>query len=123
MKIDRATSQLSGTRSTIYTATQDGEIVFSLLATSNRVCNLYLTRTTGGLPVEYTARLTPFNIWRLPGKIVLRTGESFMASVMEVSAFDWHVLPNWDTNPNWDYPGGTIPPSAIAQIDLSVIQI
>lgn len=73
--------------------------------------------------MEYTTRLTPLNTWKLPGKVVLRAGEGFSARVMEVSSADWHSLPDWDSNPDWDNPGEATPTSAIAQIDLSVIQI
>ena len=124
MKIDRAVSQLSGTRSNIYAATKDGEIVFSLLAiTTSKACNLYLVRSAGEISVEYTVKLNPFTTWRLPGKVVLRTGEGFSAKVMEISTVDWHSLPDWDLNADWDNPGEITPLNAIAQIDLSVIQI
>ncbi len=123
MKIDRGVSQLSGTRSNIYTATQNGEIIFSLLAISSKACNLYLVRSAGETSVEYTVRLAANTTWRLPGKVVLRAGEGFSAKVMEVNTIDWHSLPDWDLNSDWDNPGEITPLSAIAQIDLSVIQI
>ena len=121
MKIDRATALITNSKTPIYTATKDGEIVFSLLATSERVCNLYLTRTTGGTPIEYAVRLTPLTPWKLPGKIVLRVNEGFTAIVREVNPIDWHSLPDWDTNADWDSPGENS--GAIASIDLSVIQL
>lgn len=124
MKIDRATAQLAGARTPIYTATKDGEIVFSLVAACDRACNLYLIRsTTGGASIEYSTRLTPYTTWKFPGKVVLRAGERFTAKVMEVATVDWHLLPDWDTNPDWDNPGESTPLGAIASIDLSVIQL
>lgn len=123
MKIDRAIAQISGTTTTIYTATKDGEIIFSLLATSAKPCNLYLTRLTSTAPNDYFGQIVPWIPWKLPGKIVLRSGESFVARVMEVNPIDWHSLPDWDTSPSWDYPGEIFPVSPIANIDLSVIQI